>query len=229
MKALRTTFAILCVATLGARVFDATRADAAGTTLLTRPDPAPPGALVEVIGTGFCAAPCSTVTLRIGVDVIARHVRVDVRGRFSTTFGAPFAAGSYTLRAIQTQGGTTLEGDADFTVATTDVILSGPGPTVAPNSSPRTTTPPPTSPPASSGTTVAPGPTTRPPATTRSSTSTTTRLSTSTTIATTEPSVPAATSSSTNAWPWVLVGLGVLVAAAVAAALWYRARRRRNG
>src|SRR6185503_5538780 len=147
MKTLRAMLAILCVFTLGARVFDATRAAAAAdATLLTRPDPAPPGGRVEVIGTGFCAAPCSPVTLRVGGEVIAEHVHVDSRGHFSATFNAPFAAGSYTLRAKQTKAGTTIEGDADLTVATTDTNLSGPpaaGAPLAANSSPRTTTPPP--------------------------------------------------------------------------------------
>jgi hypothetical protein len=231
MKALRTTLVILCIATLGVRVFDATRAAAAGARLLIEPDPAYPGGMVAAIGNDLCAPPCGAVTLRVGDEVVAQNVRVDARGRFSATFRAPFASGSYTVRAMQMRGSETLEVDVDLTVATTDVNLSDPGPTVASlaaNSSPRTTTPPPTSPPAPTGTTVAPVPATRPPATTRSATSTT-RLPTSTTTLQSEPTVPAAESSSTNPWPWVLLGLAILAAVAIAAALWYRARGRRAG
>jgi hypothetical protein len=225
MKALRTLFVIVCITTVGARVFfDPPHAWATGATLVTSPDPVDPGGRVEATGSGFCPAPCSSVTLRVDSDVVARNIRVDARGRFSTAFTAPFSSGNYTLRATQTKGNAPIEADASLTIGTKDVILSGP----VTNQSPRTTTPPPTSPPASSPTSVHTDTTTRSSTTTTRHATSTTQSTTSTTSATsaTGQASQQQESSDTSAWPWV-AGAAALVAV-VAAALLLRRRGRRS-
>jgi predicted lipoprotein with Yx(FWY)xxD motif len=105
VKALRRSLATAIIAsaiTLGA----VAAAPAAGPAISLTPNAGPPGTSITVDGVGFCANPCTTVSIQFGGVSVSRGVAVDASGAFHATFRAPggTVAGSNLVTAVQQTG-----------------------------------------------------------------------------------------------------------------------------